>query len=174
MSHVAYKVCVYLFCVGLIASCSSDVERSGVFPDIEGLERYLAAGGDPNAIGHKDRKSRSMRTLLHNTADSGDAKMVSVLVRTGANPNAVDVGGWTPLMGLFTTRDEVEGRKEILEVLLPVTDLSILDVYGENALQLARKYGTEAEISLLERAMLRTTPGLNDKPPSSETDEGRR
>ena len=165
MNRIASRVCVYLFLVGLCASCSSHVKKYGRFRDVGSLERYLADGGDPNAIGEKYRKSRSNRTLLHNAAIYGDANMVSVLLKAGANPNAVDIGGWTPLMGLFTTRDEQEGRKEILESLLPVTDLSILDVYGENALQLARKYGTEAEISLLERAVVRPAPRSHDKPP---------
>src|SRR5688500_12977800 len=135
MNRIVYRVFAYLFCVVLTASCSSQVERYGVFPDVHSLERYLSDGGDPNAIPKKDQKSRAKRTLLRNAASDGDASMVSMVVKAGGNPNVVDVGGWTPLVSLLTTRDEVKGWKSILEVLLPVTDKSVRAVYAENALQ---------------------------------------
>lgn len=57
-------------------------------------------------------------TLLHKAAAAfGDkSEMVLVLLRNGADPNAKDKDGWTPLdwADLFVNRD-------VIEILLPLT-----------------------------------------------------
>ena len=56
------------------------------------LSRYLAAGGDVNAA-HPE----SGWTLLHNAAELGNLSLIEALVKSGANLNARNHQGWTPL-----------------------------------------------------------------------------
>jgi ankyrin repeat protein len=59
---------------------------------LKNVQRYLDAGGD---INHRDEKMGW--SLLHYAAEDSNPEVIKLLAIRGANINATDVGGWTPL-----------------------------------------------------------------------------
>lgn len=72
--------------------------------DVETAKRLLAVGADPAG-------SESGRTALHVAAQFGDAELVGLLLERGADPNAVEPSGATPLeVALRQNHEEVAAR----------------------------------------------------------------
>ncbi|HEY7091338.1 MAG TPA: ankyrin repeat domain-containing protein [Tepidisphaeraceae bacterium] len=59
---------------------------------VKDVRRYLEGGGDVNCHG-----GNMSWTLLHFSAEDCDAEMIKLLAAHGANLNARDQNGWTPL-----------------------------------------------------------------------------
>ena len=59
---------------------------------VEDIQRYLDAGGDINR-----RDPKMNWSLLHYAAEDCNPKVIQFLVAHGAELNAIDRNGWTPL-----------------------------------------------------------------------------
>ncbi len=70
-------------------------EDAVLLNNIAEIERYIAAGGDVNVKGSHGS------TLLHWAAACGHKEITSMLLQAGANPNAKDNSGTTPLQLCF-------------------------------------------------------------------------
>jgi ankyrin repeat protein len=76
----------------------------------------------------------------------GDVKKVKKLLKEGADVNAKDEFGWTPLHGAA-----ILGHIEVVKLLLEHgADPDIADIIGENAMSLARKKGYYSIVKLIE------------------------
>ncbi len=62
---------------------------------LQGIQQFISEGGDPNAVFDHGE------TLLHATATTGSAEAVALLLSHGAEANARDAGGKTPLHRLI-------------------------------------------------------------------------
>ena len=88
-------------------------------------------------------------TALHSAvADGGHAEIAKMLVRAGADANARQRHGWTPLHGAADS-----GDRELVELLLEHgADPDAKHQEGKSALDIAREKGHAEIIETLEAA----------------------
>lgn len=128
--------------------------------DISKIERFLDTGGSIEAdVGSLAEKSK--KTLLHHAAIYGDRDVVNFLLAKGANPNATDYNGQTPIMTIFTTREKESDRFELVALLARVTDLNKEDVRGRSVLDLAKQYGPPYDSEIID--ILTNSRGLQEE-----------
>lgn len=139
--------------------------------DLEGVRAAVASGARVNA----PRPSLENKTALHFAVARSGAAMVKLLLELGADPNARDSGGETPLsMAAFRGRADCvrellaakadvnarskagwtplmaaasEGHAEVVRLLLKAGARPVSE-----ALRLARKYGHAEVVSFLEES----------------------
>src|SRR3954468_13097560 len=73
---------------------------------VEDVRRYLDAGGD---IYHKDEKNRW--SLLHSAAEDCNSEVIRVLLARGADINATNRQGWTPLHVAVDSDSDTSSRE---------------------------------------------------------------
>ena len=87
----------------------------------------------------------------------GQAHLIPILLKYGADPNALSDGNRTPLMGACFLRAGVSEEKsaECVRALLADerTDPTIANSFGETALDLAKIRGYEESIALVQKAL---------------------
>ena len=87
----------------------------------------------------------------------GQSHLIPILLKAGADPNAVSDGNRTPLMGACFLRKGVEVEKSALCVRALLedtrTDPTIRNSFGESALDLAKVRGYTDSIGLVEKAL---------------------
>ena len=87
----------------------------------------------------------------------GNAHLIPILLKYGADPNALSDGNRTALMGACFLRNGVPAEKSILcvkELLKDErTDLTILNSFGESALDLAKARGYTESLKLLQETL---------------------
>jgi ankyrin repeat protein len=89
---------------------------------------FLLYGANANGIASGER-----RTVLMCSMESASPDTVELLLKSGADPNATDASGRTPL---FYAADE--GREDLLDMLLKYgADVSIVDNFGGTVLMRA-------------------------------------
>jgi ankyrin repeat protein len=138
-----------LLLVALIfTGCAPNAPRH--FRDPESIRKYVSEGGDPSARFEIYRGNpKSETTLLHWAVRESDAELAKFLITNGANPNAQDYDGQTPLMVFFTALHEEERDKRIFDLLFVGTNLDIADSSGEKVSDKASRFGTKEWIALL-------------------------
>ena len=92
------------------------------------------------------RIARCKSSLLHALCEGGDVNCVKAIIEKGANVNAKDIHGWTPLM--FAANS---GNDNIIEYLIHNSNVNIHDIenQGRNALMLASYTGNHKVCHLL-------------------------
>ena len=110
--------------------------------DAVGASRdLLAAGADVNA-----RSNNSLSVLpIHSAVAGGHDEVVAVLVDAGAEVNATQAGGWTPLHGAAQTGSLVSVER----LLAAGADPAARNDDGTTALDLARTGGHDAIVARL-------------------------
>lgn len=111
----------------------------------EAARLLLAAGADlrqrsANATGN---------TALHAAVAGKRQPLVELLVEAGADPNATDAGGWTPL-ALAAHEGEVA---TVRYLLAHGADPTIANAAGDTPLAIAERAGRRAAEDLLRRAL---------------------
>jgi cytohesin len=127
-------------------------QRSVAANDVSAVDGFLAAGIDPNV---KDEETGG--TALIWAAANDQADIVKVLLRGGANVNAKDMGGYTPLLRALEKKNDA-----VAEMLLaqPNLDVNAQSVSGMTALKWYVWSGHERNVqNLLERG---ANPNLSD------------
>eukprot|EP00117_Sycon_ciliatum_P048509 scpid7645/ scgid34528/ Neurogenic locus Notch protein; Processed neurogenic locus Notch protein len=116
------------------------------------LQRLLTMGADCNA-----RTYSMQETALHLAARCGVADNVNVLLHYGADPNAVDKYGASPLHAAVSA-----GATAVVQVLLghEATNMDIQAEDGTTALMVAARSADEVELNAITDLLLRHT-----KPP---------
>ena len=114
----------------------------------EVVDYLIGKGADVSAVA----KNPMQVTALHSAvADGGHAGIARALVAAGADVNAKQRHGWTPLHGAAHS-----GDRELVELLLARgADPSVRHQEGKTALDLAREQGHTAVVAALERALAR-------------------
>lgn len=123
----------------------------------DACERLLEFGANPDARGGHYRGS-----VLHRAVLGKNMRLVELILNAGANPNAIDAGGKTPLHDAIGV-----GRKDLVAVLLnaPRIDASIrckstkFDKSGETPLEYAL-HRKKIEISRMLEEHLSSTNGV--------------
>ena len=89
-------------------------------------------------------------TPLMRAASAGDAKSVAAMLEKGARVNDVDVRRMTALS--FAVANERPNPEVVRLLMAAGTDLAVKDVYGDTALDWARKFGPSEVVAMLEKA----------------------
>jgi uncharacterized protein len=112
--------------------------------------RYLIdAGADVRAV---SRNPMAVTALHSAVADGGDRESALALIRAGADVNAKQRHGWTPLHGAADS-----GDRETVEALLAAgADPSLTHDDGKTAADVAREKGHDEIARLLEAAPSRS------------------
>jgi ankyrin repeat protein len=117
---------------------------------------YLSKGADPNAANSFAGKVRHGEIALMKltplilASTHGSPEMVKALLAAGANPNAQDGRGLSPLMAAVSSENQDPG---VIQALLAAgADPNAKDTYGDSALDWARKAGYTNTIRLLVAA----------------------
>ncbi len=90
----------------------------------------------------------------------GNAHIIPILLRYGADPNALSDGNRTPLMGACFLRKDVKDAEsksvQCVKALLldKRTDPTIANSFGETALDLAKLRGYDKSVELLQKALV--------------------
>jgi ankyrin repeat protein len=126
--------------------------------NVEAVKLLLSKHANVNASSASDKlfavKNGSIMlggwTALHMGAAYGPREIVKMLLDAGADVNAKDVRGMTPLMlAIATDRQD----PEIIRMLLAKNaDVNVVSKAGESALDWAHKVGVPAGTSMLEKA----------------------
>jgi ankyrin repeat protein len=117
---------------------SVDIWEAARTGNIEAVKQHLAAGSDVNA------KDEAGWTLLH---EVGTKEVAELLIAEGADVNAMNMWGGTPLQ--LAAR---EGRKEIAELLIEnEADLNVKDKGGLTSLDWAIYYHHPETTDLLRK-----------------------
>lgn len=122
----------------------------------ERLQYLLSKGADPNAFNTVSGKVRKgdialkKLTPLLLTATHGTPEMAKVLLDAGANVNAQDERGISPLMAAVT--NDRRGIEMVRMLLQAGANVKATDVYGQTATDWARKTGDQEVIQLLQGA----------------------
>jgi ankyrin repeat protein len=115
--------------------------------DVEKAKLLLVAGGD------LDVRNADGSTLLMIAAASGNLLMVEWLVSNGANVNARDARGWTPLMKSVYNADLDCGFPGVGQFLIDHgADVEAAIGFGVRPLMLAAGYGEIAVVEVLLNA----------------------
>lgn len=125
------------------------------FRSSEGIRSFVHKGGDPSTrFNIYKGNPKSEATLLHWAVRKSDASLVEFLIASGADPNARDFSGQTPLMVFFTALHEEERDRRLFDVLFKVTNLAIIDSSGEKVNDKAIRFGTKEWVDLLSAGAL--------------------
>ena len=109
---------------------------------MDAVDVLLAAGADP------DNTNRLGESSLHHAA-AGNAAILETLLTAGANPDARDAGGVTPLM-----LAAAQGRSDIIDLLESAgARLDLKDYQGASAADWALRGGHEQLKERLETAL---------------------
>ncbi len=129
------------------------------------VKMLLDAGADVNAANTSAGKVKNgpialthLTPLMLAVPDSRPSTVRALLAK-GANVNAVDGRNMTPLM--LAVASEKANPETVHALLSAGTDLTVKDVYGDTALDWARKYRNPEIVSALEKA---GAPGREIKP----------
>ena len=131
----------------LVSAYSPDgffpVGLAAFFRRPEVVDYLIAKGADVKAVA----KNAMQVTALHSAvANGGDSRIAKALVAAGADVNAQQRHGWTPLHGAAHS-----GDRELVELLLARgADPDVRHQEGKTALDLAREAGHEDVVTLLE------------------------
>ncbi|MFL5759338.1 MAG: ankyrin repeat domain-containing protein [Thermomicrobiales bacterium] len=129
----------------LINSYSSDgwsaLALAAHFGRLEIAQILLDRGAEPNRVS----QNLNTNTPLHAAVAGNQRESVVLLLQHGANVNATDAGGWTPL-GLAAH----EGRGPIIEILLAAgADPNKPNAQGDTPLMVARERDHQDAVALL-------------------------
>ena len=108
-------------------------------------------------------------TPLRGAAVCGHAHLIPILLKAGADPNALSDGNRTPLMGTCFLRKTVNEGKDhgiisakCVKAMLddPRTDPTIANNFGETALDLAKIRGYDESVKMLNEILERWSKKL--------------
>jgi len=94
-----------------------------------------------------------MSAALFEAVNRGDAKMVQQLLSAGADVNALDEAGWTPLARAVYSQELKHGFLDVVQVLIEAgANLEATIGYAVRPLMLAAGYGETDIVDLLIRS----------------------
>jgi len=102
---------------GLVDACTADgfsaLGLAAFFGRPEVLKLLLNEGADPNSPSRNAMRVTPLHSAAANREPELSLRMVETLLRSGADPNVRQHGGWTPLQ-----QAAAHGRSQMVDVLL--------------------------------------------------------
>jgi ankyrin repeat protein len=131
----------------------------------DSVSRFLKNGGDPNRSIRQYGNRKSEMKLLHYLIKRSDTEACRILLESGADPNATAHGGITPLMCIFIYGLNQNFNRQIFDMLIYRSDITIQDDGGMTVLHYAAKLeGNDLYHELLRKcpdsAYIRDNNGL--------------
>ena len=120
-------------------SCNN-IKDSKLFFTTGDVERCIDRGGDPNTRFALFGNPKQEMTFLHFAVMEKDLALIKKLIAVGADPNALNSAGQTPLMTVFSEFKEIGDMVDIIDILAPITDLNIKDNLGEDVFDIIKMY----------------------------------
>jgi ankyrin repeat protein len=133
------------------------------------VQALLAKGANPNAVTtlgdvttHASSRvkhgalGQGHFTALLLAASSAPTPLVAALIKAGANVNAADVRGMTPLMLAVAT--DHQNPETVRALLAAGANVNVKSLAGETALDWARKFGATPIAGMLTRAGAQGSP----------------
>jgi ankyrin repeat protein len=115
--------------------------------DAVSAKNMLNAGADPNS------RDGENSTVLMLSAHSGNLSMVELLIEVGADVNAGDKLGWTPLSKAVYNPELNRGFADVVQVLIEArANIEAPIGFGVRPLMLAAGYGETAVVEILLKA----------------------
>lgn len=145
MSRLALSCAVAAVAVGIAGQLMGGGEPSLHELAFRGLEEEMEARLD-NGTGVGERDSHG-NTALHFAAKAGNGGTVGLLLRRGADPNARNGGGSSPL--LWGTYDEGRGADTVRQLVGGGADVGAANEHGETALHWAAEWLRPAAVETL-------------------------
>lgn len=168
--------------VKLLIDAGSDVDAKDIsgqtalmsaagLSDVATTRLLLAKGADPNVantfggrVRHGDINLKQL-TALHFAAPHAPAELVRALLDAGAKAGAKDVRDMTPLMIAAAAEKQ---DAEVVKLLVKATEnVNAADIYGETAMDWARKFNHPAVLNVLAGANIPSK--MPAPPPPSRT-----
>jgi hypothetical protein len=132
--------------------------------DTNMLSRFLARGGNVNQPIYLQGHPSSWKTALHLCAFFGRKEAVEFLLRNGADPNARDSGGESPLFDAVGGTAPLVARLEIVIVLVNAgSEVNVRNTKGVTAVETAQYLNATDIVEFLAKkgAMLTGTNSSN-------------
>ncbi len=133
--------------------------HAAVSDNVEAVRLLLAKGANPNTAlknltrvigGSTLDMGISKQTPLMWAAPTGSPELIRAFIDAGANVNAQDIQGMSPLM--LAVASENQDPAVVRLLLQSGADVNARSVRGETALDWARKFGSRPVIAALQRA----------------------
>jgi len=148
--------------------------------NVEAVNLLLARGADPNIVSALGDPSSHVTTQVKNgtlalghftalllAATSGSADMVRMLLRAGADANAQDLRGMTPLMTAVAT--DYPDADLVRAMLAAGADVQLKSRDNQTALDWAQKFGPTPIVALLKRTGATAVPAVSQPIPEASS-----
>ncbi|XP_023319320.1 ankyrin-1-like [Trichogramma pretiosum] len=120
------------------------------FAGHDAAEKFLELGMDPNL---RQRETGDTPLLLASLAEDDDSRTIELLLRNGADPNAANLSGWTPLHKLcwYGSPDRIERFLKVCDEVRQEVHIDAGDEEGRTPLLLALELRRKEAFELLLR-----------------------
>jgi ankyrin repeat protein len=130
----------FLCLISIFFVSCSNIKDSKLFVSTGDVERFIDRGGDPNTRFALFGNPKQEMTFLHFAVMEKDSALIKKLIAVGADPNALNSAGQTPLMTVFSEFREIGDMVDIIDILAPITALDIKDNLGEDVFDIIKMY----------------------------------
>ena len=145
------------FIIAIYFNTQNILVRSIARGDLASVAKYLDHGGDPNLVVCNLERRMAM-PILQFSIQQQNLEITTYLLKRGANPNLGSYNKQTAIMRVVGVGMTPNKEDTLLELLLPVSDLTAKDDAGWTLLHHVAAFGTSKQYNRI----LRIAPELSE------------